>query len=110
MAIRAGSLRPGDLVSIDQYQSSFPGRLLDSKGKEPKKNQYTGGTLFVDSASGLVHLSHQVSLKVGETLRAKKTFEQFARESGVTVKGYRADTCLLELKTSDKTSSNVARQ
>jgi len=91
MAIRAGSLRPGDLVSIDQYQSSFPGRLPDSKGKEPKKNQYTGGTLFVDSALGLVHLSHQVSLKVGETLRAKKTFEQFARESGVTVKGYRAD-------------------
>jgi hypothetical protein len=91
MAIKAGSLKPGDSVSIDQYMSSFPGRLANSKGKEPKKLQYSGGTIFVDSASGLVHLSHQVSLKVGETLRAKKKFENYAKESGVQVKNYRAD-------------------
>ena len=90
-AIRSSSLQPGDQVLIDQYQSSFPGRLPHTKGKEKKKDQYTGGTIFVDHASGLVSISHQVSLKVGETLRSKRKFEQQAKQFGVKIKSYRAD-------------------
>jgi hypothetical protein len=91
MAIRSDSLDPGDCVSIDQYQSSFPGRLSSTKGKEPRKLQYTGGTIYVDSASGLIFIRHQVSLKVGETLKTKERFESFCREHGVRVKSYRAN-------------------
>ena len=90
-AIRANDLRPGDCVSIDQYQSGFPGRLEKSKGKEPKKLQRTGGTIFVDHATGLTYVVHQVSLTVAETIKAKRQFEAFAKDHGVVVKSYRAD-------------------
>ena len=90
-AIRLKAHEPGDQVSIDQYQSSFPGRLAHTKGKETQKMQYTGGTIFVDHASSFVFLKHQISLKVGETLRAKHAFEALCREHGVKIKTYRAD-------------------
>jgi hypothetical protein len=91
MQIRSESLQPGDCVSIDQYQSSFPGRLSNTKGKEPKKNQYTGGTIYVDSASGMVYLKHQVLLKVGETIRLKEFFESYCKEHGVKVQSHCAN-------------------
>ena len=90
-AIRGNSEAPGECVSLDQYQSSFPGRLAHTKGKEPKKLQRTGGTIFVDNATGMVFIGHQVSLTVAETIKTKKQFEQFCKNHGVSVKSYRAD-------------------
>ena len=46
---------------------------------------------MVDHASGFVHLFNQVSLRVGETLKAKTSFEQFADQFGVKLKHFRAD-------------------
>ena len=91
MAIKADHVKPGELISVDQYQSHFPGRLPNTKGKEKKKHQYTGGTIMVDSASSLVYLDHQVSLTTSETIKTKKKFERFAKECGVKVLSYRAD-------------------
>lgn len=71
MALKRSNLEPGDMVSIDQYVSTVPGRLPKTKGKEPKSKKYTGGTLFVDHATGYIYLHNQVSLKVGETLQGK---------------------------------------
>ena len=45
----------------------------------------------MDHASATIFHSHQVSLKAGETVVAKRRFEQFAASHGVTIKGYRAD-------------------
>jgi hypothetical protein len=59
--LRQGDLKPGDCVSLDQYVSALPGRLLKGYGKEKKKEKYSGGTLFVDHASSLMYLRHQVS-------------------------------------------------
>lgn len=56
MSLRRGKLEPGEMVSIDQYVSTIPGRLPNTKGKEPKKNKYTGGTLFVDHATAHIYL------------------------------------------------------
>ena len=84
-------LQPGDCVSLDQYESSIPGRLPHTYGKEKKDDQYNGGTLFIDHASSMVFIQHQVSLRTGETLQAKHKFEQLAREHGVMVKSYHAD-------------------
>jgi hypothetical protein len=89
--LKRGNLEPGQMVSIDQYISALPGRLPHTKGKESKKDMYRGGTLFVDHASGYIFLKNQVSLRVGETLRAKRAFEQFAAQHGVRVRNYHAD-------------------
>ena len=82
-------LQPGD--SLDQYESSIPGHLPHTYGKEKKDNQYNGGTLFVDHTSSMVFIQHQVSLRTGETLQVKHKFEQLAQEHGVTIKEYHAD-------------------
>ena len=91
MVTKSENLTPGDRVSIDQYQSPLTGRLPHTKGREPKKDQYTGGTLFVDHASGLMYCVHQVSLNTGETVEAKLEFERYALDHGVTVKSYLVD-------------------
>jgi hypothetical protein len=84
-------LEPGQTVSIDQYMSATHGRLAHTKGKEAKSKKYTGGTLFIDHATQYIHCRHQVSLRVGETLKAKNDFERFAKESGRTIKNNHAD-------------------
>jgi hypothetical protein len=91
MSLRRGKLLPGEMVSIDQYESTLPGRLPHTKGKEPKKDKYNGGTLFVDHATAYIYLRHQVSLRVGDTLQTKHAFERFAAEHGVKIHAYRAD-------------------
>ena len=91
MMLRREHLQPGDCVSLDQYESSIPGRLPHTYGKEKKDDQYNGGTLFIDHASSMVFIQHQVSLRTGETLQAKHKFEQLAREYGVTIQAYHAD-------------------
>jgi hypothetical protein len=98
MSLRRGKLNPGEMVSIDQYESALPGRLPHTKGKEPKRTKYTGGTLFVDHATAHIYLRHQVSLKAGETIQSKRAFERFAAESGVTIKAYRADNAPFQAK------------
>ena len=89
--IKDGDLKPGDCVSVDQYFSAVPGRRHDTFGKESLNMRYTGGTLFVDHASGYIFLKNQTSLRTGETLVTKRLFEQFAANHGVTIKQIRAD-------------------
>jgi len=79
------------MVLIDQYVLALPGCLRNTKRKEPKSKKYNGGTLFVDHATAHIYLQHQVSLKVGDTLRMKQAFERFAAECGVSIKAYHAD-------------------
>jgi hypothetical protein len=45
-------------------------------GKELKKDQYTGGTIFVDHASSMVFIQNQVSLQSSSTVQSKHRFEQ----------------------------------
>ena len=62
MMLRHEHLQPGNCVSLNQYESSIPGCLPHTYGKEKKGDQYYGGTLFVDHASSMVFIQHQVSL------------------------------------------------
>jgi hypothetical protein len=82
MLLKHGDLMPGNMVSIDQYTSTVPGHLPHMYGKEPKKDKYNGGMLFVNHATGYINLGHQVSLHVGETLKVKHAFEHVAAEAG----------------------------
>ena len=89
--LRSNHLQPGDKVSVDQYISALPGRLRGTYGKESPKQQFHGGTIFVDHATQYVSIHNQVSLKVGETLRSKHAFERTLKAFGHTVQSYRAD-------------------
>jgi hypothetical protein len=77
--LRQVNLAPASKVSIDQFMSATHGRLPHTKGKEAKSTKYTGGTIFVDHSTTYIHHANQVSLRVGETLKAKNTFEKFAK-------------------------------
>ena len=91
MAIRRNNLQPGECVSIDQYVCRTPGRLAHTFGKEDESTRYTGGTIFVDHATGFTFTRHQISLRIGETLQAKHEFEAFMGQFGIKVQAYRAD-------------------
>jgi hypothetical protein len=70
---------------------SLPGRLPHTKGKELEKDRYTGGTIFVDHASGFIFARNQVSLRAGETIVSKKMFKTLAKSYGVSIESYLAD-------------------
>jgi hypothetical protein len=55
------------------------------KGKEPDSQKYTGGTIFIDHASGFIFVVSQVSLGAAETVCAKHAFEREAKTCGVNV-------------------------
>ena len=84
----------GQMVSLDQYQSSIPGSLNDTKGKESSTFKHTGGMLFNDHCfefifvftGGTLFKDHfftkQVSLGAGVTLIGNCEFELMFRSLG----------------------------
>ena len=89
--LKKNILRPGSMVSSDQFVSSLPGRLPNTYGKEAESEKYVGGTIFIDEASEYFWVHNQVSLNAKETLIGKHNFERNAIRNGVTILGYRAD-------------------
>ena len=83
--LKKNHLRPGGLVSTDQFVSSVPGRLPHTFGKEKSHEKYTGGTIFVDEASGLMYVQNQVSLGAAETIKAKHNFEREESRHGIPI-------------------------
>ncbi len=74
-ALSQNAHESGNFVSSDQYIVNTPGRSLLYYGKEQSHNQFHGGTIFHDAATGLVWAENQFSLGAGKTLMAKKCFE-----------------------------------
>lgn len=89
--LKDDDLRPGSCISTDQFVSSVPGRLATSFGKEREEEKLTGGTVFVDHASGYFYVQNQVSLGAHETIRGKHRFERHAIQGGTSILGYRGD-------------------
>ena len=71
---KADKLEPGDLIFSDQYESRIGGKVFSRRGAAISSNDYCGGTLFCDAASGRIFVHHQVSLNAHETIKTKKTF------------------------------------
>ena len=90
-ALKANHLRPGATVSVDHIESRLRGRTYDSYGK-PTSSQYIGGCIFVDHASGYMHVEHQLGFSAVETIRAKQDFEKHALDHGVIVESYLTDS------------------
>ena len=89
--LKTDDCTPGQRISVDQYESRVRGRLWSSFGKTKEENMYCGGTIFVDHASGLIHVEHQVSLGTADTLTSKRIFERMALSHGVIIKNYHGD-------------------
>ena len=59
--LRQDNLLPGQCFSVDHFVCSTKGRLFTSRGKTSALEQlYCGGCLFVDHASGFVHVEPQI--------------------------------------------------
>jgi hypothetical protein len=73
------------------YAQLTRGQLPTTYGKEQEKQQYSGGVIFVDQASGYVFIAHQVYLNTHETIQAKQANENHCRNYGVILQEYLSD-------------------
>ena len=90
-SLKADKLLPGQEISVDHFVTSTLGRLPTGLGKSSDSQMYKGGCIFVDAASGFVHVVHQTSLNSHKTIREKDEFEFMCRDHGVIPQSYRAD-------------------
>jgi hypothetical protein len=75
MAVQRGDLKPGNCVSLNQYESSYLGRLPHTKGKEELGEKYVGGTIGLDHTSGVIFVGHQPSI-AGNRQHAREQEEE----------------------------------
>jgi hypothetical protein len=75
-------------VSVDHFESRQEGRTYTYESYGKSKSQYQGGCVFVDHASGYIHVEHQLGVSASETLRATHNYEKLALEHGVVVVNY----------------------
>ena len=106
MKIKEDDLKPGQRVSVDQYVCALPGRLYSSRGGTRESEKYHGGTIFVDHASGYIHIQHQVSLATVDTLSSRLAFETEAYEKGIVIGAYHTDNGVFSSKQFESALSN----
>jgi hypothetical protein len=61
---------PGEVISVDQLESSIPGFIGQMTGKLTKQH-IVASTIFVDHASDFSYVYHQTSMTSEETLKSK---------------------------------------
>jgi hypothetical protein len=84
-------LKPGDVVSVDQLESSVPG-LLGLMIGTPTTQRIRGSSVYADHALGLSYIIyHHISLTLKETVKEKEAFKAYAKAHGVYIKHYHAN-------------------
>ena len=81
---------PGQVVSVDQLESTSPGFIAQLKGALTQQ-RYRYATVFVDQFSRYTYVYLQKRITSQETVMAKHVFERAAAQRGVTIKHYHAD-------------------
>ena len=82
--------KPGDLVHMDQAESSTPGRPLTFSGKNNPEKVFII-TIFVDHISKKVFVEFQHTTSSQETLKSKARMEMEAYKDKVKIKAFHAD-------------------
>jgi hypothetical protein len=82
--------KPGEIVSVDQMESTEVGFFAQLKGSLTKK-RYRYYTVFVDHFSQLRFVRLLIDNSAAETMLAKQAFEKFAAEHGVRILHYHCD-------------------
>ena len=97
LAIKGGTDNPhpestssGQIVSVDQLESSTAGLLAQLKGKLTTQ-RYWYATVFVDQHSQYAYVYLQQAITSAKTIQAKHSFQQMAEAMGVHVHHYHAD-------------------
>ncbi len=90
-ALKKDNLFAGQHVSLNHFVSGTKGHLFTSMGKTSDSEMFDGGCVFIDSATGFIHLVLQVNLNMHETLNATHEFEQVCRDHGVVPQLYHFD-------------------
>ena len=80
----------GQIVSIDQLESSTAGFIAQLKGKLTTQ-RYQYATVFVDQHSRYDYVYLQQAITSAETVQAKHSFEHLAEDMGICVHHYHDD-------------------
>ena len=81
---------PGDVVSIDQLESSDPGFVPIARG-QPTTSQYHGASVFANHATGFTYVHLHQAMTTQETLDAKHAFERVVHQHAVRIWHYHCD-------------------
>ena len=81
---------PGQVVSVDQLQSTTPGFIAQLKGALTHQ-RYRYATVFVDQFSRYTFVYLQKRITRQKTVMAKHAFERAADQRGVKIRRYHAD-------------------
>ena len=81
---------PGQVVSIDQLESTSPGFIAQLKVTLTQQ-RYRYATVFVNQFSRYMFVYLQKHITSQETVMAKHAFERATEQHGVTIKRYHAD-------------------
>ena len=74
---RNQSLKPGDVISVNQMVSPVPGLIAQMVGFLTKQ-RYKYATVFVDQVSRMGFVYLQKTCSAEETIEAKRAFEKYA--------------------------------
>ena len=91
------ALKPRDVISVDQMVSPVPGLIAQMMGFLTKQ-QYKYATVFVDQVSRMGFVYLQKTCLAEETIEAKRAFEKYAANRGVTIQAYHADNGIFKAK------------
>jgi len=86
--LKTDDLFTGSKISVDHFNCNPLGCLLTSFGQDKPTDKYKGGCIFVDHASGYIHVELQVHLNTRKTLHAKTKFEAECGKYGVIQQSY----------------------
>ena len=75
---------PGQIVSVDQFESPSPGFIAQLKGTLTKQ-RFKYGTVFVDQYSRLSYVYLQRTIMSNKAVQAKIAFERYSQERGVHI-------------------------
>ena len=84
------AMSSGQIVSVDELESSMAGFIAQLKGKLTTQ-RYWYATMFVDQHSQYAYVYLQHAITKAETVQAKHSFECLAEDMGIRVHHYHAD-------------------
>ena len=87
---RNKTLKPGEVISVNQMVSPVPGLIAKMVGFLTKQ-RYKYATRFIYRARQMEFVYLQKTCSAEETIEAKRAFEQYAANRGVRVQAYHAD-------------------
>ena len=90
-------MKPGDVISVDQMVSPVPGLIAQMVGFLTKQ-RYKYATVLIDHASRMGFVYLQKTCFAEESIQAKRVFEKYAANQGVTIQAYHANNGIFKAK------------